>query len=92
MGYPARVVAREPEFPRVVPDPEKEAIFDEIVTGFRLVLGGASSWFGVAPDLGAIGKIIGGGFPIGGFGGRRGLPLHVRPASVTKCTRRGDPA
>lgn len=46
-------------------------VFDEIVTGFRLGLGGASTWFGVRPDLGAIGKIVGGGFPIGGFGGRR---------------------
>lgn len=52
-------------------------VFDEIVTGFRLGLGGASSWFGVHPDLGAIGKIIGGGFPIGGFGGRRDIMEKV---------------
>jgi glutamate-1-semialdehyde 2,1-aminomutase len=52
-------------------------IFDEIVTGFRLGLGGASSWFGVRPDLGAIGKIVGGGFPIGGFGGRRDIMEKV---------------
>ncbi len=52
-------------------------IFDEIVTGFRLGLGGASSYFGVDPDLGAIGKIVGGGFPIGGFGGRRDIMEKV---------------
>jgi len=52
-------------------------VFDEIVTGFRLGLGGASSWFGVQPDLGAIGKIVGGGLPIGGFGGRRDLMEKV---------------
>jgi len=52
-------------------------VFDEIVTGFRLGLGGASSWFGIRPDLGAIGKIVGGGFPVGGFGGRRDVMEKV---------------
>ncbi|MBI2962142.1 MAG: aspartate aminotransferase family protein [Deltaproteobacteria bacterium] len=52
-------------------------VFDEIVTGFRLGLGGASAAFGVQPDLGAIGKIVGGGFPIGGFGGRRDIMEKV---------------
>ena len=52
-------------------------IFDEIVTGFRLGLGGASAYFGVKPDLGAIGKIVGGGFPIGGYGGRRDIMEKV---------------
>jgi glutamate-1-semialdehyde 2,1-aminomutase len=52
-------------------------VFDEIVTGFRLGLGGASSWFGVRPDLGAIGKIVGGGFSVGGFGGRRDVMEKV---------------
>jgi glutamate-1-semialdehyde 2,1-aminomutase len=52
-------------------------VFDEIVTGFRLGLGGASPWFGVRPDLGAIGKIVGGGFPVGGFGGRRDVMEKV---------------
>src|SRR5262249_56263404 len=61
-------------------------IFDEIVTGFRLGLGGASSWFGVRPDLGAIGKIVGGGFPVGGVGGgggglgKGGTPTKGAPA------------
>ena len=52
-------------------------IYDEIVTGFRLGLGGASSYFGINPDLGAIGKIVGGGFPIGGYGGRREIMEKV---------------
>jgi glutamate-1-semialdehyde 2,1-aminomutase len=52
-------------------------VFDEIVTGFRLGLGGASSWYGIRPDLGAIGKIVGGGFPVGGFGGRRDVMEKV---------------
>jgi glutamate-1-semialdehyde 2,1-aminomutase len=52
-------------------------IYDEIVTGFRLGLGGASAYFGINPDLGAIGKIVGGGFPIGGYGGRRDIMEKV---------------
>jgi glutamate-1-semialdehyde 2,1-aminomutase len=52
-------------------------IFDEIVTGFRLGLGGAAAHYGVRPDLGCIGKIVGGGFPVGAFGGRRDLMEQV---------------
>ena len=48
-------------------------IFDEVVTNFRLALGGAVEFFGVKPDLDCLGKILGGGFPIGGFGGRRDI-------------------
>lgn len=48
-------------------------IFDEVVTNFRLALGGAVEFFGVKPDLECLGKIIGGGFAIGGFGGRRDI-------------------
>ncbi len=48
-------------------------IFDEVVTNFRLSLGGATEYFGVTPDLVCLGKIIGGGFAIGGYGGRRDL-------------------
>lgn len=48
-------------------------IFDEVVTNFRLGLGGASEHYGVIPDLVCLGKIVGGGFPIGGYGGRRNL-------------------
>jgi len=46
-------------------------IFDEVVTNFRLALGGAAEYFGVMPDLVCLGKILGGGFAIGGFGGKR---------------------
>lgn len=48
-------------------------IFDEVVTNFRIALGGAAEYFGVMPDLVCLGKILGGGFAIGGFGGRRDI-------------------
>lgn len=48
-------------------------ILDEVVTNFRLGLGGAGEYYGVKPDLVTLGKILGGGFPIGGYGGRRDL-------------------
>lgn len=48
-------------------------IFDEVVTGFRLALGGAQEYYGVIPDLAAYGKALGGGFPIGAYGGRADL-------------------
>ncbi len=54
-------------------------IFDEVITGFRLSLGGAQKHYGVTPDLTTLGKIIGGGFPIGIFGGRRDLIEQVAP-------------
>ncbi|MFB3764059.1 MAG: glutamate-1-semialdehyde 2,1-aminomutase [Methanotrichaceae archaeon] len=54
-------------------------IFDEVITGFRLSLGGAQEYYGITPDLTTLGKIIGGGFPIGIFGGRRDLIEQVAP-------------
>jgi glutamate-1-semialdehyde 2,1-aminomutase len=51
-------------------------IFDEVITGFRLGSGGATAWCGVRPDLWCFGKVIGGGLPVGAFGGRRDV-LHV---------------
>ena len=45
-------------------------VFDEVVTGFRLALGGAQEYYGISPDLVAYGKGLGGGFPIGAFGGK----------------------
>ncbi|MHA1909821.1 MAG: aminotransferase class III-fold pyridoxal phosphate-dependent enzyme, partial [Candidatus Thorarchaeota archaeon] len=48
-------------------------IFDEVVTNFRLALGGATEFYGVKPDLVCLGKILGGGFPIGGYGGREDI-------------------
>ena len=54
-------------------------IFDEVITGFRLGPGGAQEYFGIAPDLTCLGKIIGGGLPVGAYGGRRVVMEHVAP-------------
>lgn len=54
-------------------------IFDEVITGFRVSLGGAQQYFGVTPDLTTMGKIIGGGFPVGAFGGRRSIMEQLSP-------------
>jgi len=54
-------------------------IFDEVITGFRLSLGGAQEYFGIAPDLSCFGKIIGGGLPVGAFGGKREIMDYLAP-------------
>jgi glutamate-1-semialdehyde 2,1-aminomutase len=54
-------------------------IFDEVMTGFRVALGGAQARYGVTPDLTTLGKIVGGGAPVGAFGGRRSLMEQVAP-------------
>lgn len=54
-------------------------IFDEVITGFRLSLGGAQEYFGVKPDLTTLGKIIGGGMPLAAYGGRRDIMEMVSP-------------
>lgn len=54
-------------------------IFDEVITGFRLAPGGAQSWFGVKADLVTYGKIIGGGMPVGAYGGSRAMMEQVAP-------------
>ncbi len=54
-------------------------IFDEVITGFRLARGGAEEYFGVTPDLWCFGKVIGGGLPVGAFGGSRALLEHLAP-------------
>jgi glutamate-1-semialdehyde 2,1-aminomutase len=54
-------------------------IFDEVMTGFRVALGGAQSLYGVRPDLTTLGKIIGGGMPVGAFGGRRDIMEKLAP-------------
>jgi glutamate-1-semialdehyde 2,1-aminomutase len=77
----------------VVPTPEFRAelrnlthehgallIYDEVMTGFRLALGGAQELFGDLPDMTVLGKIIGGGFPVGAYGGRRDVMTKVMPA------------
>lgn len=55
-------------------------IFDEVITGFRVALGGAQARFGVQPDLTTLGKIIGGGFPVGCYGGKREVMEHIAPS------------
>ncbi|MDF4026735.1 glutamate-1-semialdehyde 2,1-aminomutase [Luteibacter sp. PPL201] len=55
-------------------------IFDEVMTGFRVALGGAQAHYGITPDLTCFGKIIGGGMPVGAYGGRRELMEQVAPA------------
>ncbi|GAB4860383.1 hypothetical protein Ancab_035541 [Ancistrocladus abbreviatus] len=55
-------------------------IFDEVMTGFRLSYGGAQEYFGITPDLTTLGKIIGGGLPVGAYGGRRDIMEMVAPA------------
>lgn len=55
-------------------------IFDEVMTGFRVALGGAQALYGVTPDLTTFGKIIGGGMPVGAYGGRRDIMENVAPA------------
>jgi glutamate-1-semialdehyde 2,1-aminomutase len=54
-------------------------IFDEVMTGFRVASGGAQALYGVRPDLTTLGKIIGGGMPVGAFGGRRDIMQHLAP-------------
>jgi glutamate-1-semialdehyde 2,1-aminomutase len=54
-------------------------IFDEVMTGFRVALGGAQSLYGISPDLTCFGKIIGGGLPVGAYGGRKDVMAHIAP-------------
>jgi glutamate-1-semialdehyde 2,1-aminomutase len=54
-------------------------IFDEVITGFRVARGGAQQLYGITPDLSTFGKVIGGGLPIGGYGGRRDVMACVAP-------------
>jgi glutamate-1-semialdehyde 2,1-aminomutase len=54
-------------------------IFDEVMTGFRVAPGGAQSIYGIAPDLTVLGKVIGGGLPVGAFGGRKDIMRQIAP-------------
>jgi len=54
-------------------------IFDEVMTGFRVALGGAQELYGIRPDLTTLGKIVGGGMPVGAFGGRRDIMEQIAP-------------
>ncbi len=55
-------------------------IFDEVMTGFRLAMGGAQELFGITPDMTTLGKIVGGGLPLGAYGGKEEIMRHVLPA------------
>jgi glutamate-1-semialdehyde 2,1-aminomutase len=54
-------------------------IFDEVITGFRVAFGGAQAHYGITPDLTCLGKIIGGGFPVGAYGGRKDIMQRIAP-------------
>merc|ERR1711937_1022434 len=55
-------------------------VFDEVMTGFRVSYGGAQQYFGVTPDVTTMGKVIGGGLPVGAYGGRKDIMEMVAPA------------
>jgi len=77
------VVVPEPAFLQALRELTRELsivlIFDEVITGFRLALGGAQERFGIEPDLTCLGKIIGGGLPVGAYGGRAEIMDQVAP-------------
>jgi len=77
-------VAGSPEFHQTLRDQTRRhgalLIFDEVMTGFRVAYGGAQSLLGIRPDLTTLGKIIGGGLPVGAYGGRADVMDHVLPA------------
>ncbi|KAL6959991.1 glutathione synthase [Sarracenia purpurea var. burkii] len=65
---------------RITKENDALLIFDEVMTGFRLSYGGAQEYFGIKPDLTTLGKIIGGGLPVGAYGGRKEIMEMVAPA------------
>jgi glutamate-1-semialdehyde 2,1-aminomutase len=77
------VVLPKPEFLRALRDQTRKhgavLIFDEVITGFRLTYGGAQHLFGIEPDMTCLGKIVGGGFPLAAYGGRREIMQAVAP-------------
>lgn len=78
------VVPPEPgflaELRRLTHDDGSLLIFDEVITGFRVARGGAQELYGVVPDLTCLGKVLGGGLPIGAYGGRKDIMEQVAPA------------
>ncbi|HIJ06969.1 MAG: Glutamate-1-semialdehyde 2,1-aminomutase [Methanomicrobiales archaeon 53_19] len=68
------------EVRRITQEHDVLLIFDEVITGYRLGIGGAAKKYGITPDLTTLGKIIGGGLPIGAFGGRRDIMEMIAPA------------
>lgn len=77
------LLLQRPEFLRRVRQVTAEAgallILDEVISGFRLAPGGAAETYGIEPDLACFGKVIGGGLPVGAFGGRADLMQHLAP-------------
>ncbi len=78
----------------VCDDNDALLIFDEVITGFRLAYGGAQEAFGVTPDLTVLGKIIGGGLPVGAYGGSERIMAHLAPEGPVyqAGTLSGNPA
>lgn len=64
---------------RICTETNTVLIFDEVITGFRISLGGAQEYYGVIPDITTIGKIIGGGYPVGAFGGKKEIMDLIAP-------------
>jgi glutamate-1-semialdehyde 2,1-aminomutase len=89
-GFMTGCVPAEPDFLLALRDVTRRnripLIYDEIVTGFRLALGGAAEYFGVTPDLHTFGKVIGGGFPVGCYGGKK----EIMSAVVTPTKEPSD--
>jgi glutamate-1-semialdehyde 2,1-aminomutase len=69
-----------PALRRVTAEHGALLIFDEVMTGFRVALGGAQARYGVVPDLTTLGKVVGGGLPVGAYGGRRDLMERIAPS------------
>ena len=67
------------EIRKITADEGIVLIFDEVITGFRLALGGAQEYYGVIPDMATLGKIMGGGFPIAAYGGKREIMELISP-------------
>ncbi len=78
---------------RLTADNDIVLIFDEVITGFRVARGGAQELYGVSPDMTTLGKIVGGGFPVGAYGGRREIMQSVSPLgpAVQAGTLAGNP-
>lgn len=68
------------EVRKVTEENDVVLIFDEVITGFRLAMGGAQEYYGVTPDMTTLGKIVGGGMPIGVFGGKKEIMEMVAPS------------
>ena len=83
VGANVGVIAPEPGYldalRRLTADHGALLVFDEVITGFRLARGGAQERFGVRPDLTTLGKIVGGGMPVGAYGGRADLMAQIAP-------------